>query len=55
MTKEHLLKDKKSAEGLMNILQYATHSSIKTGNKPKHIVKEQKKIKKEEPYIFLKT
>ena len=55
LTKEHLMKDKKSAEGLMNILQYATHNSIKTGNKPKHIVKEQKKIKKEEPYIFLKT
>ena len=39
----------------MNILQYATHSSVKTGNKSKHIVKQQKKIKKEEPYIFLKT
>ena len=55
LTKEHLLKDKKSAEGLMNILKYATHSTVKTGKKSKHIVKQQKKIKKEEPYIFYKT
>ena len=49
LTKEILLKDKKSAEGLMNILKYATHEQIKTGKKAKHIIKEHKKIKRDDP------
>ena len=47
LSKKRILQDKKSAEGLMNILKYATYEEIKTGEKSKHIIKEHKKIKKE--------
>ena len=47
LSKKRILKDKKSAEGLMNILKYATYEEIKRGENSKHIIKEHKKIKKE--------
>jgi hypothetical protein len=46
LSKKRILKDKKSAEGLLNILKYATYEEIKTGEKSKHIINEHKKIKK---------